>query len=100
MNHIYLIRLVALKRPGFQSQKYGMPKNRRLSKIYLWTCSLHCTLSYKVLTVKTLVKNQWRTQKIFMGGVSFSDICGHLYLVCTVFDVTIWWHSHVCKPTF
>jgi len=25
MNHIYLIRLVVLKRPGFQSQKYGMP---------------------------------------------------------------------------
>jgi len=25
MNHIYLIRLVLLKRPGFQSQKYGMP---------------------------------------------------------------------------
>ena len=25
MNHINLIRLVLLKRPGFQSQKYGMP---------------------------------------------------------------------------
>jgi len=25
MNHICLIRLVALKRPGVQSQKYGMP---------------------------------------------------------------------------
>jgi len=25
MNHIYLIRLILLKRPGFQSQKYGMP---------------------------------------------------------------------------
>jgi len=25
MNHIYLIRLVLLKRPSFQSQKYGMP---------------------------------------------------------------------------
>jgi len=25
MNHMYLIRLVVLKRPGFQSQKYGMP---------------------------------------------------------------------------
>jgi len=24
MNHIYLTRLVVLKRPGFQSQKYGM----------------------------------------------------------------------------
>jgi len=23
--HIYLIRLVVLKRPGFQSQRYGMP---------------------------------------------------------------------------
>jgi len=25
MNHIYLIRFVLLKRPGFQSQKYDMP---------------------------------------------------------------------------
>jgi len=25
MNHIYLIRLVVLKRPGIKSQKYGMP---------------------------------------------------------------------------
>ena len=25
MNDIYLIRLILLKRPGFQSQKYGMP---------------------------------------------------------------------------
>jgi len=25
MNHNYLIRLILLKRPGFQSQKYGMP---------------------------------------------------------------------------
>jgi len=25
MNHICLIRLVVLKRPGFQSRKYGMP---------------------------------------------------------------------------
>jgi len=24
MNHVYLIRLVLLKRPGFQLQKYGM----------------------------------------------------------------------------
>jgi len=27
MNHIYLIRFVVLKRPGFQSQKYGMPNH-------------------------------------------------------------------------
>jgi len=25
MNHIYLTRLILLKRPGFQSPKYGMP---------------------------------------------------------------------------
>jgi len=25
MNHICLIRLVVLKRPGFQSRKYGIP---------------------------------------------------------------------------
>jgi len=28
MNHINLSRLFVLKRPGFQSQKYGVPKNR------------------------------------------------------------------------
>jgi len=27
MNHICLLRLVVLKRPGFQSRKYGMPMN-------------------------------------------------------------------------
>ena len=32
MNHIYLIRLVLLKRPGFQSQKYGMPKPNELKR--------------------------------------------------------------------
>ena len=32
MNHIYLIRLVVLKRPGFQSQKYGMPTIKTNSK--------------------------------------------------------------------
>jgi len=26
MNHIYLIWLILLKRPGFKSQKYGMPR--------------------------------------------------------------------------
>ena len=26
MNHIYLIRLILLKRLGFQSQEYGMPR--------------------------------------------------------------------------
>jgi len=30
-----------------------------------------------------------RTQKIFIRGVSFSGIGGHLYLACTVCDVTI-----------
>jgi len=25
MNFIYLIKRIVLKRPGFQSQKYGMP---------------------------------------------------------------------------
>jgi len=28
MNHNYLIRLIVLKYPGFQSQKYGMPRVR------------------------------------------------------------------------
>jgi len=30
MNHIYLLRLVVLKCPGFQSQNYGMPSDKTL----------------------------------------------------------------------
>jgi len=30
MNHIYLKKLVLLKRPGFQSQKYVMPTSSLL----------------------------------------------------------------------
>jgi len=33
MNHIYLIRLVVLKRLGFQSQKYGIPRHKWLSGV-------------------------------------------------------------------
>jgi len=32
---------------------------------------------------------QWRTQKVFMEGFHSVACCGHLYLVCTVCDVTI-----------
>jgi len=32
MNHIHLIRLVVLKRPGFQSQKFGMPTSDKQQK--------------------------------------------------------------------
>jgi len=32
---------------------------------------------------------QWRTQKSFMGKVHSVAYAGHLYLMCTVFDVTI-----------
>ena len=35
MNHIYLISLVVLKRPGFQSQKYGMPSYTVLMRFIL-----------------------------------------------------------------
>jgi len=35
MNHIYLIKLVVLKRPGFQSQKYGMPTNRTIVESFV-----------------------------------------------------------------
>jgi len=37
MNHIYLIRLVLLKRLGFQSQKYGMPMTDA-TQSYTGTC--------------------------------------------------------------
>ena len=43
---------------------------------------------------------QWRTQKIFVGEVHSVAYGGHLYLMCTVCDVTIWRHIHVCTPTF
>jgi len=33
--------------------------------------------------------NQWRTQKIFMGGFHSVAHGGYLYLVCAVCDVTI-----------
>jgi len=46
------------------------------------------------------ILNQWRTQKIFMGLVSWGSYGGHLYLVCAVCDVTIWRHFHVSKPRF
>jgi len=36
-----------------------------------------------------VVSNQWRTQKIFMGGIHSVAYGGHLYLVCAVYDVTI-----------
>ena len=32
---------------------------------------------------------QWRTQKIFMGGLRSVAYGGHLYLMCAVCDVTI-----------
>jgi len=43
---------------------------------------------------------QWRTQKIFMGGVHSMAYGGHLYLAYAVCDVTVWRHIHVSKPTF
>jgi len=33
-NHIYLIRLVVMKRPGFQSQKYGIPSSSSSLSLY------------------------------------------------------------------
>jgi len=49
---------------------------------------------------KTSHSRQWRTQKIFMGGVHSVAYGGHLYLVRAVCDVTIWRHIHVSKATF
>jgi len=39
-DHIYLLRLVVLKRPGFQSQKYGMPKVTWIKNIVRSTVSV------------------------------------------------------------
>jgi len=36
----------------------------------------------------------------FRGGVHSVTYGGHLCLVCAVYDVTIWPHIHVSKPTF
>ena len=46
-----------------------------------------------------MVREQWRTQKIFMGGFHSVAYGGHLYWVCAVCYVTIWRHIHVSKPT-
>jgi len=35
MNHIYLVRFVVLKRPGFQLQKYGMPSYTAFFTMFL-----------------------------------------------------------------
>jgi len=38
------------------------------------------------------IDTQWHTQKVFVGGISFSGIVaygGHLHLVCAFCDVTI-----------
>jgi len=44
--------------------------------------------------------NQWRTQKMFMGGFHSEAYGGRLYLLCSVCDITICRHIHVSKPTF
>jgi len=36
----------------------------------------------------------------FYGGVLSMAYGGHLYLVCAVWDVTIWRHIYVSKTTF
>jgi len=66
MNHIYLIRLVVLKRPGFQSQKYGIPTPTS----YIYVAHIGISLS----KLQSLLHNQrykehqvkrWDTHEIF-----------------------------------
>jgi len=48
------------------------------------------TLTLHSAEVVALGKSrQWRTQKIFMGGFHSTAYDGHLYLVCSLCDVTI-----------
>jgi len=42
-----------------------------------------------MVTSCTQYYHQWRTQKIFMGGVHSVADSGHLYLMCAVCDVTL-----------
>jgi len=54
MNRIYMIRLVLPKRPGFQSQKYGMPSYTYFKNLYIHsnvtvdTFREQVTLSYHI----------------------------------------------------
>jgi len=59
------------------------------------TISLNSKLFHWNLTQKTSCSTQWRTQKIFMGRVSFNRTWCHFYLVCVVCDIIIWRHIHV-----
>jgi len=40
---------------------------------------------------------QWRAQTIFMGVFHSVAYGGHLFVVCSLCDVTIWGHIHVSK---
>ena len=53
------------------------------------TFSVQKNLFLVSYTLSTNNYSQWRTQKIFMGGVGSGSYGGHLYLVCAVCDVTI-----------
>jgi len=44
---------------------------------------------YDVVSETKHMNTQWRTRKIFMGGVHLAAHGGYLHLVCTVCDVTI-----------
>jgi len=49
MNYINLLRLFVLKRPGFQSQKYGVPTLKHFG--YLYQSSIetrHSTINYSI----------------------------------------------------
>ena len=65
MNHICLIRLVVLKRPGFQSRKYGMPITRASFCYNKIVRNMHLFLT-KVAFMHKDFKRQWFTQAIYL----------------------------------
>jgi len=74
--------------------------NEILLYLPIHRCSFWFLFNLKHIFVSLCMYNQWRTQKLFMGGFHSVAQGSHLYLVCAVCDVTKWRHSPVSKPTF
>ena len=65
----------------------------------------HTDICFKTKTVVAHVPKCWNqgsgVRRKFSWGSFHSEVYGgHLYLVCPVYDVTIWRQIHVSKPTF
>jgi len=61
-------------------------------------CSFHKFCLYNLRSITA--PHSGVRRKFSWGGFHSVAYGGHLYLVCAVWDVTIWRHIHVSKPTF